>query len=108
MKRSFWLGCAAALALATGAAAAPQVLAPAAPTGPAVKPYVSVAGPGVVRRHVRIIDGTGAPAQDDRTVVIQGGRIAAVGGPELAAPAGARILDLPGRTVLPGLVGLHD
>jgi imidazolonepropionase-like amidohydrolase len=89
-------------------AAAPQVLAPPVAPGPAVQPYVSVAGPAVVLRHVRLIDGTGAPAQEDRTLVVEGGRIAAVGGPELAAPAGARVLDLPGRTVLPGLVGLHD
>jgi imidazolonepropionase-like amidohydrolase len=109
MKRSIWSGCAAALALTTGAAAAPpQVLAPPAPPGPAVMPYVSVPGTVVVLRHVRLIDGTGAPAQEDRTLVVQGGKIAAVGGPDLAAPAGARVLDLAGRTVLPGLVGLHD
>ena len=36
------------------------------------------------------------------------GKIAAVGGPDLAAPSGAEVLDLPGRTVMPGLVGLHD
>src|SRR6185503_9667314 len=108
MGRSFWLGCAAVLALATDAVAAPQVLAPPAPVGPAVQPYVSVAGPAVVLRHVRLIDGTGAAAQEDRTIVVQGGRIAAIGGPDTPAPAGAQVIDLAGRTVLPGLVGLHD
>jgi len=108
MGRSFWLGGTIALALAAGATAAPQVLAPPASAGPAVQPYVSVAGPAVVLRHVRVIDGTGAPPQDDRTLVVLGGRIAAIGGPETATPAGARVLDLQGRTVLPGLVGLHD
>jgi len=108
MGRSLWLGGTIALALAAGATAAPQVLAPPASAGPAVQPYVSVAGPAVVLRHVRVIDGTGAPPQDDRTLVVQGGRIAAIGGPETATPAGARVLDLQGRTVLPGLVGLHD
>ena len=107
MGRSFWLGCAAALALAAGASAAP-VLAPPVPPGPAVQPYVALPAGKMVLRHVRLIDGTGAPAQADRSVVIEGGKITAVGGPELAAPAGAMELPLAGRTVLPGLVGLHD
>ena len=29
--------------------------------------------------HVKLIDGTGAPARDDQTVVIENGRITAVG-----------------------------
>jgi imidazolonepropionase-like amidohydrolase len=107
MARSVWLGCVAALALVGGAAAAP-VLAPPVPPGPAVQPYVAVPAGKMVLRHVRLIDGTGAPAQTDRSIVIEGGRIIAVGGPDLAAPAGAQELPLPGRTVLPGLVGMHD
>ncbi|GLW10684.1 amidohydrolase [Microtetraspora sp. NBRC 13810] len=40
------------------------------------------------------------------TVLIQDGRIAAVG-PDVAIPQAARILHLPGRTVLPGLIDSH-
>ena len=43
--------------------AAPPVLAPPAPPGEAVKPYVKVEAPVVALRHVELIDGTGAPAQ---------------------------------------------
>jgi imidazolonepropionase-like amidohydrolase len=97
-----------ALFVATGANAAPQILAPPAKPDASVRPYVKVDAPAVVLRHVRLIDGTGAAAQADRTVVVANGKIAAVGGPDLAAPAGAEVLDLTGRTAMPGLVGLHD
>ena len=99
-------GCAAAL-LATGSGAAP-ILAPAAAPGAAVQPYVRVSAGQIVLRHVRVIDGTGAPAQADRTIVLADGKITAVGPANLAAPKGATVLDLAGYTVLPGLVGMHD
>ena len=64
--------------------------------------------PVIVLRHVRIIDGTGAAAQENRVVILKDGRIAAVGDASLAAPNGAEIHELDGHTVLPGLVGMHD
>jgi imidazolonepropionase-like amidohydrolase len=101
---------AAALAAAQPAAA-PQVLAPPpAQLASDVRAVVKTAAPAIVLAHVRVIDGTGAPPLEDRTVVIAGGRIAAVAGPNArpAIPAGAETLDLTGHTVLPGLVGMHD
>jgi hypothetical protein len=108
MMRQMILGSAAALLTLASANAAPQILAPPAKPDASVRPYVKVDAPVVVLRHVRVIDGTGAPAQADRTVILQGARIASVGGPDLAAPAGAEVLDMTGRTVMPGLVGMHD
>ena len=102
------LGSAAALVALASAHAAPQILAPPARPDASVRPYVKVDAPTVVLRHVRVIDGTGAPAQADRTVILQGARIASVGGPDLPIPAGAEVLDMTGRTVMPGLVGMHD
>ncbi|MGH8242923.1 MAG: amidohydrolase family protein [Steroidobacteraceae bacterium] len=101
------------LVLATGllasfAQAAPSILAPPATPGSAALPYVKSQAPVIVLRHVRIIDGTGAPAQEDRTVILSEGQIAAVGGADLAAPDNAEIHDLGGHSVLPGLVGMHD
>ena len=54
-----------------------------------------------------MIDGTGAPALDDRTVLIDGARIAAVSGQRSGAGRHA-LIDLTGKTVMPGLVGMHD
>jgi imidazolonepropionase-like amidohydrolase len=107
MLKSLILGSAAALVTLAGASAAP-VLAPPPKPDASVQPYVRISAPTVVLRHVRLIDGTGAAAQADRTVVMANGKIVAVGGAELTTPAGAQILDMTGRTVMPGIVGLHD
>lgn len=59
--------------------------------------------------HVRVIDGTGAPARTNQIVVIDHGAIAAAGdAASIQIPAGARQLDLAGDTVYPGLVGMHE
>jgi len=68
----------------------------------ALQPFVKVDAKAVVLEHVRLIDGTGAAAREDQTVAVADGKIAA------EAPAGAQRLDLTGRTVMPGLVGMHD
>jgi imidazolonepropionase-like amidohydrolase len=74
-----------------------------------LRPFVTVDADVVALRHVRLVDGTGAPARDDQTLVLRDGRIAAVGDEgTVAVPAGARELDLTGRTVLPGLVMVHE
>lgn len=53
-------------------------------------------------------DGTGGPPLADATVVVQGGRIAAVGArTAVALPAGCRTIDATGRHVTPGLIDTH-
>lgn len=75
----------------------------------ALTPFVSVNAPMVALTHVRVIDGTGAPARTDQTVIIDGARIGSTGPfASTTIPAGARVLDLTNHTVLPGLVGLHE
>jgi imidazolonepropionase-like amidohydrolase len=76
---------------------------------PAVQRFVSVNAPVIALRHVRVIDGTGAAPAQDQTVIIARGRIQAIGSSsEIAVPDGAKVLDLRGNTVIPGLVGMHD
>ena len=124
MLKTVILGTAAAFLTLAAAKAAPQILAPPAAPGPGVQPYVKVGNPVVILTHARVIDGTGGPAQEDRTILISGGKIVRIfdsnalsAGPlsksleALPARPGAdspTIIDLTGRTVLPGLVGLHD
>ena len=79
--------------------------------GPAAErqQFIRVDAPVVVLTHVRIIDGTGATARDDQTIVIADGKIQSMGASAPAnLPANAQTLDLQGCTVLPGLVGMHN
>jgi imidazolonepropionase-like amidohydrolase len=77
---------------------------------PARSPYVKEDAPVLVLNHVRLIDGTGASVLQDQRIDIEGGRITRVQSARLrnAFPANAKVLDLSGRTVLPGLVGMHE
>ena len=74
-----------------------------------VRAYVAVDSPIVALTHARVIDGTGAPASDDQTLVIRDGRITALGASgSIAVPAGAKVIDLSGKSVIPGLVMVHE
>jgi Amidohydrolase family len=81
----------------------------ATPLAPDVAPFVLIATPSVALRHVSVIDGTGAAARSDQTVLIAGGRIASIGpAATTTVPEGVPVRDLPGYSALPGLVGMHD
>jgi len=96
----------AAVALAC---AASSVAAQRPTLAQAVRAFVSIDTPTVALVHARVIDGTGAPARTNQTVVIHDGRIASVG-PDAGAqiPAGAQVVDLTGKSVIPGLVMVHE
>src|SRR5438309_1643089 len=76
---------------------------------PGTRPFISVDASQIALVHVRVIDGTGAPAVEDQTILIENGKIASVGAAAtVAIPDRARRLDLAGHTVIPGLVGMHE
>ena len=56
----------------------------------------------------QLIDGTGSEPVADSVVVIRDGRIASAGSrAETPVPAGAEVIDVAGKTLIPGLVNLH-
>jgi imidazolonepropionase-like amidohydrolase len=74
-----------------------------------LQPFIRTSAPTIALTHVRVIDGTGAPARADQTIVIREGRIQAAGAfGAVPIPAGAEVLDLTNHTVIPGLVGMHE
>lgn len=76
---------------------------------PNVQRFVSVADPVIALTKVRVVDGTGAEPADNQTIIISQGRIMAVGPTDAArVPPGAKVMDLNGHTVMPGIVGLHN
>jgi enamidase len=71
--------------------------------------FIAVRGSSIALTHATVIDGTGAPAKMDQTILIEGDRITAIGpSGSVRTPAGAEVVDLSGQTVIPGLVGLHN
>lgn len=93
----------------TLAALTPPVAAQRARVGDAIRTFVSVDAPVVALTNARVIDGTGAPAREGQTIVLREGRIAAMGPAATTPPPdGARVVDLTGKSVLPGLVMLHE
>jgi imidazolonepropionase-like amidohydrolase len=76
---------------------------------PAVQKYVRVNADKIVLEHVRVIDGTGKPAVDDRNVTIQDGKITAIQpGADVGSSSGTTVLDLRGYSIIPGIVGMHN
>ena len=58
-------------------------------------------------RPARVFDGVNPTPHEGWSVLVDGDRIAAVG-PNLAAPAGGRTIDLPGATLMPGMIEGHS
>ena len=81
----------------------------AATLSPTVKEFVKFSDPVIALIHVRLIDGTGAAARADQTIILRNGRIEAMGNvASTAVPKDANVLDLRDHTVFPGIVGMHD
>lgn len=85
----------------------PLVLSAVLAAGVAAAPP-QPSGGTIVLDHVRLIDGSGAPPIPDAHVVITGDRIVQAGpATSIDVPPDATVLNLSGRTVMPGLIDLH-
>lgn len=94
---------------------------PAPPEPPPVCPVAAIAAPlsvpaamspgpaaaaTLLLRNARLIDGTGAAPRPGTDVLIEAGKIRQVGA-GLTVPAGTAVIDLGGRTLLPGFIDAH-
>lgn len=57
--------------------------------------------------NCRLFDGTDTPIRDGAGVLVQDGRIARVSASGDGAPDGAVVVDLAGRTLMPGIINCH-
>ena len=74
-----------------------------------VREFIKVDAPVVALTNVRVIDGTGAPARPNQTLILRDGNIAEMGDAAgFTVPEGATVIDLTGRTVMPGIVMVHE
>ena len=62
----------------------------------------------VLLRPARVFDGVSAAPHEGWVVLVEGERIAAAGPAGQVQSAGARVIDLPGATLLPGLIEGHS
>jgi imidazolonepropionase-like amidohydrolase len=62
----------------------------------------------VLLRPARVFDGISPQSREGWVVLVRGERIAAVGPAADVNAAGARVIDLPGMTLLPGLIDAHS
>lgn len=71
--------------------------------------FVQYAQDQIAFKNISLIDGTGKPEQYHQTVLLKNGKITAVGpAAEVAIPQGATIIDGRGKTLIPGLVMMHE
>jgi imidazolonepropionase-like amidohydrolase len=76
---------------------------------PQVRQYFSVKADTIAITDANVIDGTGGPAKPHQTLIIINGRIAQLGSTAtVKVPAGVRTIDASGKTLIPGLVMVHE
>lgn len=74
-----------------------------------VKSFISVDTSVIALTNVKLIDGTGNEIKSNQTIIINKNKIETIGSTaSLKIPKNALIIDGSGKTVIPGLVMLHE
>ncbi len=68
---------------------------------------VPAAAEPILLRPAQVFDGTDPHPHPGWAVLVEGDKISAVG-PDIAAPEGTKIIDLPGETLIPGMIEGHS
>ena len=98
-----------AIAGALGTVAGAILAGQPAPLSSAVRSFIKVDAPLLALTNVRVIDGTGAASRESQTIVVREGNIAAMGDSiRTPAPEGATVVDLVGKSAMPGFVMVHE
>ena len=95
---------------ALSAAAIAVAVVHAQPQNPgAITNFIKLDAPVIALTNARVIDGTGAPPRAGQTLVVRNGDIAEIGdASRVKPPEGATMIDLSGKSVIPGLVMVHE
>ncbi len=74
-----------------------------------VTKFIEIQEPFIAIKNVTLIDGTGGPTKTNQDIIITGDRITAIGDSgQSKIPQTAKIIEGNGKTVVPGLVMLHE
>jgi imidazolonepropionase-like amidohydrolase len=75
----------------------------------AVKQFISVNADTLAITHVTVIDGTGGTIKTDQTIIVIKGKISKVANANgVVVPSNSTIIDGQGKTVIPGMIMMHE
>lgn len=75
--------------------------------GPEVQPFVSHERGMYLLQNLNLVDGTGGPVKTNQDILIDGDRILKMGS-DLPVPQEATVINMQGKSAIPGLVMLHE
>jgi len=76
---------------------------------PLVKQFITINTDTFVLTHVTIVDGTGGPVKPDQALLVIKGKIAGIGNSATVnIPSTVRTIDCTGKTIIPGMIMMHE
>ena len=74
-----------------------------------VKKFIIIQSDTLALTHAKIIDGAGGPSKSDQTLVIMKGIFVSMGNSaNTKVPVHAKIIDCTGKTIIPGMIMMHE